>query len=159
MNMHGVPGAKVTLYTTIKNGTKYRNKEVTKVDGNPQYTTSGLMPGSFLFNNVSQGTYNITVEKDNKMTYSIINVKPGMPDVQLILNDYVYTQPIVTPIPTAIPPSPTPAPPPPYHKPIPTPEPSGVFSDTLVKPLLMLSIGAQFIIGVLAFVMYSVRRL
>ncbi|MCD1293700.1 hypothetical protein CUJ83_01655 [Methanocella sp. CWC-04] len=72
-----VDTAKVTVWQCIYNGDTgaYKNIKIAEIDMNPQFTGPGRKgeKGSFTFENVPSGLYNITAEKNGHMGYKIIN--------------------------------------------------------------------------------------
>jgi hypothetical protein len=154
MNHEGIPDAKVTLYVASLLNKKYVNIRVAGVDNNPQYTIRG---GLFLFENVPKGVYNITVEKNGRIAFKIVNVTEGTISPEIYMKDYIHVVPSPSSEPSMTPsPSPVPTPTPtvkPSIRPTPTPytpDLSKIIFET-ARLALMAVVGVQFIAGAAIF--------
>lgn len=154
MDHVGIPDAKVTLYNVSWLNNRYVNKRVAGVDNNPQFTSKD---GLFIFENVPKGVYNITVEKNGKLAYKIVNVTEGTISPDIFMKDYINIVPSPSLEPSLTPsPSPSPTPTPtarPSVRPTPTPyspDLSKIIFET-ARLALIAVIGAQFLAGVAIF--------
>ncbi|WP_230740810.1 carboxypeptidase regulatory-like domain-containing protein [Methanooceanicella nereidis] len=92
MKMNGIQGVKITIWNTASENGKSVNTGLPDIINNPQLTGTGISSpaGSFSFDMVPAGTYNITAEKDGKATYQIIEIfQSGTLTLNLVLQDSV----------------------------------------------------------------------
>jgi hypothetical protein len=93
---HAVPDAVVTLYDEYGN--------IAPVPDNPQQSSSGIgnNAGIYTFYDVPPGVYNVTAEKGGIMFFAIADVTSGTATANIVLPEYVETEPAYqepTPVP------------------------------------------------------------
>ena len=93
---HAVPDAVVTLYDEYGN--------LAPVPDNPQQSSSGIgnNAGIYTFYDVPPGVYNVTAEKGGIMFFAIADVTSGTATANVVLPEYVETEPAYqepTPVP------------------------------------------------------------
>jgi hypothetical protein len=98
---HAVPDAVVTLYDEYGN--------FAPVPNNPQQSSSGIgnNAGIYTFFDVPYGIYNVTAEKGGIVFFAIVDVSGGTATANIVLPEYVETEPAYQPEPV---PSPLPRP-------------------------------------------------
>lgn len=144
-----VSNARVTIYSVAKISGKNVNKEVLLVENNPQYTTRD---GKFSFNNIPKGTYNITVEKNDNVASTIVNVNDGLVMSNLFIFNYTHDNIEPTSTPTDAPTA--------TAAPTVTPEQVIEKSDSgAARILLVLFLSVQFALSIVILLMYSLNRL
>jgi PGF-CTERM protein len=129
-NRNGIPNADVTLWYYKKNSTTgdFENTKIVKVPENPQKSNDGRTAaiGTYTYERIPWGLYNVTAEKDGHMYFAIVNLTKGTATHNVAIPDFVYVAP-VTPTPTPLPtPVATPTPVP-TATPTPTPTPTPGF--------------------------------
>lgn len=88
---HAVPNAVVTLYDMDGN--------LAYVPENPQYTSNGTgnNAGIYMFYDVPFGTYNVTAAKGDSWFFAIAEVGEGTVTANVVLPEYVETEPAYQP--------------------------------------------------------------
>ncbi|OPY29927.1 MAG: hypothetical protein A4E28_00583 [Methanocella sp. PtaU1.Bin125] len=88
---HAVPDAIVTLYDMDGN--------LAAVPENPQYTSNGTgnNAGIYMFYDVPFGTYNVTAAKGDSWFFAIAEVGEGTVTANVVLPEYVETEPAYRP--------------------------------------------------------------
>jgi len=99
-NLNGVPGATVKLWETSYDPStgQYHNVGLVSIAENPQLSNSNSYieaPGTYSFQNVPDGVYNITGEKSETVGFAIIHVNSayqGTITANIVLADYSASQ-------------------------------------------------------------------
>ena len=88
---HAVPDAVVTLYDEYGN--------LAPVPENPQQSSSGIgnNAGVYTFFDVPYGIYNVTAEKGGILFFAIVDVSGGTATANIVLPEYVETEPAYQP--------------------------------------------------------------
>jgi hypothetical protein len=88
---HAVPDATVTLYDEYGN--------FAAVPNNPQQSSSGIgnNAGVYTFFDVPYGVYNVTAEKGGIMFFAIVDLSGGTATANIVLPEYVETEPAYRP--------------------------------------------------------------
>ncbi len=88
---HAVPDAVVTLYDESGN--------LAPVPDNPQQSSSGIgnNAGIYMFYDVPPGVYNVTAEKGGIVFFAIVDVSTGTATANVVLPEYVETEPAYRP--------------------------------------------------------------
>jgi hypothetical protein len=88
---HAVPDAVVTLYDEYGN--------FAPVPNNPQQSSSGIgnNAGIYTFFDVPYGIYNVTAEKGGIVFFAIVDVSGGTATANIVLPEYVETEPAYRP--------------------------------------------------------------
>jgi hypothetical protein len=101
---HAVPNANVALYDEYDN--------LADVPDNPQLSSNGTgnNGGIYMFYDVPYGLYNVTAEKGGIEFFAIVNLSAGTATANVVLPEYVETEPAYRePLPREVP-TPTPRP-------------------------------------------------
>jgi len=101
---HAVPNANVALYDEYGN--------LAAVPDNPQLSSNGTgnNGGVYMFYDVPYGLYNVTAEKGGVEFFAIVNLSTGTATANVVLPEYVETEPAYQePLPPEVP-APTPRP-------------------------------------------------
>jgi protocatechuate 3,4-dioxygenase beta subunit len=112
-----VPGATVTIYKSTPDNVTgvWTNGEILEINvtsmpnsGNPQLTNNGstAAAGTYMFSDVSGGTYNVTAEKDGHMWYADVFWGGDSTSVNIALPGYTYVPNASTPAPGSLSPAP-----------------------------------------------------
>jgi hypothetical protein len=90
-----LPGANVTLWYGKYNDTigKWEKGEIVNISGNPQLSNNGKsgLAGEYRFNNLQQGTYYVTAEKNGYSYYTIVQLKSNFAINFIVLPHYPYS--------------------------------------------------------------------
>ncbi|HEY3274444.1 MAG TPA: carboxypeptidase-like regulatory domain-containing protein [Methanocella sp.] len=84
---HAVPNANVVLYDESGN--------LVNVPENPQLSSNGTgnNGGSYMFYDVPYGIYNVTAEKGGVEFFAVVNLSSGTATANVVLPEYVETEP------------------------------------------------------------------